>query len=76
MPKPYSGDLRARVMEEVAISASRREAAERYSKTPELQIPPVLGSGHRSSSFLQKIRGAILRRLWMRRVFRGAQCKD
>jgi transposase len=30
MPKPYSGDLRARVMEEVATGASRREAAERY----------------------------------------------
>lgn len=30
MPKPYSGDLRARVIEEVATGASRREAAERY----------------------------------------------
>ena len=30
MPKPYSGDLRARVIEEIATGASRREAAERY----------------------------------------------
>jgi len=30
MPKPYSCDLRARVIDEVATGASRREAAERY----------------------------------------------
>ena len=30
MPRPYSGDLRARVIEDVATGASRREAAERY----------------------------------------------
>ena len=30
MPKPYSGDLRARVIGEIATGASRREAAERY----------------------------------------------
>jgi len=30
MPKPYSGDLRARVIDEIATGASRREAAERY----------------------------------------------
>jgi transposase len=30
MPKPYSGDLRARVIDEIAAGASRREAAERY----------------------------------------------
>jgi transposase len=30
MPKPYSSDLRARVIEEIATGASRREAAERY----------------------------------------------
>src|ERR1700682_4813523 len=30
MPKPYSGDLRARVIEEIVTGASRREAAERY----------------------------------------------
>jgi hypothetical protein len=28
MPKPYSGDLRARVIEEIVTGASRREAAE------------------------------------------------
>ena len=30
MPKPYSDDLRVRVIEEIATGASRREAAERY----------------------------------------------
>ena len=30
MPKPYSNDLRARVIEAVEAGASRREAAERY----------------------------------------------
>jgi transposase len=30
MPRPYSADLRARVIEEIATGASRREAAERY----------------------------------------------
>ena len=30
MPKPYSGDLRARVIEEIVTGASRCEAAERY----------------------------------------------
>src|SRR5262245_31334054 len=34
MPKPYSGDLRARVIEEIATGASRREAAERYGISP------------------------------------------
>src|SRR5256886_17582975 len=30
MPKPYSSDLRARVVEAVEAGASRREAAERF----------------------------------------------
>ena len=30
MPKPYSDDLRARVIEDVVTGASRREAAEHY----------------------------------------------
>ena len=30
MPRPYSGDLRARVIEDISTGASRREAAERY----------------------------------------------
>jgi transposase len=30
MPKPYSGDLRARVVEEIAQGATREEAAERF----------------------------------------------
>src|SRR6266567_2278478 len=30
MPKPYSNDLRARVIETIEAGASRREAAERY----------------------------------------------
>ena len=31
MPKPYSSDLRARVIEAIEAGASRREAAERYA---------------------------------------------
>ena len=34
MPKPYSIDLRGRVIEEVETGASRREAAERYGLSP------------------------------------------
>ena len=34
MPKPYSVDLRARVIEDVESGASRREAAERYGISP------------------------------------------
>ena len=34
MPKPYSVDLRARVIEDVETGASRREAAERYGISP------------------------------------------
>ena len=34
MPKPYSIDLRARVIEAVAGGASRREAAEDYAVAP------------------------------------------
>jgi Transposase len=30
MPRPYSADLRVRVIEEIATGASRRAAAERY----------------------------------------------
>jgi transposase len=38
MPKPYSNDLRARVIEEVAAGASRREAAERYGISPSVVV--------------------------------------
>ncbi len=34
MPKPYSVDLRARVIEDMETGASRREAAERYGISP------------------------------------------
>ena len=34
MPRPYSGDLRARVIEDISTGASRREAAERYGVSP------------------------------------------
>src|SRR5512132_4292230 len=34
MPKPYSIDLRGRVIEDVESGASRREAAERYGLSP------------------------------------------
>jgi transposase len=38
MPKPYSTDLRARVIEEIAAGASRREAAERYELSPSVVV--------------------------------------
>ena len=38
MPKPYSIDLRDRVIEDVATGASRREAAERYGLSPSVVV--------------------------------------
>jgi transposase len=38
MPKSYSGDLRARVIEAVEAGASRREAAERFEISPSSSI--------------------------------------
>src|SRR6266446_6067554 len=38
MPKPYSGDLRGRVIGEVVGGASRREAAERFGISPSVVI--------------------------------------
>src|SRR4029450_11102801 len=38
MPKPYSVDLRARVIEDVEAGASRREAAERYGISPSVVV--------------------------------------
>jgi transposase len=38
MPKPYSGDLRARVIDDVASGASRREAAERFGISPSVVV--------------------------------------
>jgi putative transposase len=38
MPKPYSVDLRARVIEEVQTGASRREAANEYGISPSVVI--------------------------------------
>jgi transposase len=38
MPKPYSIDLRGRVVEEVVSGASRREAAERYGLSPSVVV--------------------------------------
>jgi transposase len=38
MPRPYSIDLRSRVVEEVAAGASRREAAERYGLSPSVVV--------------------------------------
>src|ERR1700731_3406164 len=34
MPRPYSGDLRERAIEEVRSGASRREVAERFDVSP------------------------------------------
>jgi transposase len=38
MPKPYSGDLRARVIQDVASGASRREAAEHFGLSPSVVV--------------------------------------
>src|SRR5215475_10096206 len=38
MPRPYSVDLRARVIEDVETGASRREAAERYGISPSVAV--------------------------------------
>jgi transposase len=38
MPKPYSMDLRERVIEAVAAGASRREAAELYGLSPSVVV--------------------------------------
>jgi len=38
MPKPYSGDLRSRVIEDIATGASRREAAERFGISPSVVV--------------------------------------
>jgi transposase len=38
MAKAYSGDLRARVIEDVLTGASRREAAERYGISPSVVV--------------------------------------
>jgi len=38
MPKPYSIDLRERVIESVAAGASRREAAELYGLSPSVVV--------------------------------------
>src|ERR1700704_5919943 len=43
MPKPYSMDLRGRVIEEVESGASRREAAERYGLSPSVGVIWVQG---------------------------------
>jgi transposase len=38
MPKPYSVDLRGRVIAEVDDGASRREAAEPYGRSPSVVV--------------------------------------
>jgi transposase len=38
MPKPYSGDLRSRVIGDIASGASRREAAEHYGISPSVVV--------------------------------------
>jgi transposase len=38
MPRPYSNDLRARVIEDIQAGASRREAADRYELSPSVVV--------------------------------------
>ncbi len=46
MPKPYSDDLRERVIEAVEAGASRREAAEN-AKQPDLTLDEVVAAMHK-----------------------------
>src|SRR5260370_40337079 len=38
MPRPYSNDLRARVIEDIRAGASRREAADQYELSPSVVV--------------------------------------
>src|ERR1700751_2295450 len=38
MPRPYSNDLRARVIEAIEAGASRREAADQYELSPSVVV--------------------------------------
>ena len=38
MPRPYSNDLRARVIEAIEAGASRREVADRYELSPSVEV--------------------------------------
>ena len=56
MPKAYSGDLRERVIEEVAMGASRREAGERFEISASSSVR-WLQRWHESGSAAPKPRG-------------------
>jgi hypothetical protein len=70
MPKPYSDDLRERVIEAVVAGASRREAAESFSLSESVDILVMLVQHHPVESelvgidelldiFLIEVTGAI-----------------
>ena len=52
MPRPYSNDLRARVIEAIEAGASRREAADHYELSPSVVVllGPALGRNWRRCS--------------------------
>lgn len=56
MPKAYSGDLRERVIEDVAMGASRREAADRFGISASSSVRWVQ-RWHESGSAAPKPRG-------------------
>jgi transposase len=43
MPRPYSVDLRVRVIGDISTGASRREAAERYGVSPSVVVISTTG---------------------------------
>jgi transposase len=59
MPRPYSGDLRARVIEAVEAGASRREAGERFEISASSSVR-WLQRWHESGSAEPKPRGGSI----------------
>jgi transposase len=62
MPKSYSGDLRARVIDAVEMGASRREAADRYDVSVSSAVK-WLQRWRESGSAAPKLRGGSTSRL-------------
>src|SRR5262245_62543754 len=75
MPKPYSVDLRARVIEEVETGASRREAAERYGISPSVVVIWVQRFEETGSVAAKPKRWQHLAAGAARRVSAGSDCQ-
>jgi Homeodomain-like domain len=74
MPKPYSVDLRARVIEDVETGASRREAAERYGISPSVVVIWVQRF-EETGSLQQSQAAAVLAAGAARGVSAGSDCQ-